>query len=174
MPNFEPVIPNAGLQTYSDIVIGWISGGLHDAKIHLYQNDYFVVPGSVLSDFVEATNPGLTGKPLPVPVQFGLDLNGRFDWIFPTVTFTITAGPFPAYAFGFWVDCLDPITGLTGLLWAQRFPTGVAFHASGDAVPVNMFQSFGQCPPDAGPYFKRPHAFPDRRVRVGSKLWPQK
>lgn len=171
---FFPVIPVAGEETYSDLVMGWISGGANAAKIHLYANDYVPDRTTVLANFVEATNPGLTAKALPVAVKVGSDPRGRFNWTFPTITFTITAGPYPAYVFGFWVDCNDPVTGLTGLLWAQRFPTGFAFHAGGDSLPVNIFQSFGQCPPDAGPYANHPHRIPDRRVRQGSKLWPPK
>lgn len=169
---FEPIIPNAGLLTFSDIVMSWIGGGANAAKVHLFSNDYAPDAATTLSSFAEASNAGLTARPTPTPTRLGLDPLGRVDWIFPTVSFTITAGPYPAYVFGFWVDCTDPETDLTGLLWAQRFPTGFVFRQAGDAIQVNMFQSFGQCPPGAGPYTQFPHRIPDRRVRKGAKLWP--
>jgi hypothetical protein len=46
---------------------------------------------------------------------------------------------------GYYVYCTDPITGLPGLLWAQRFPTSFAFLVAGNSLPVPLQLSLAQC-----------------------------
>lgn len=172
--SLQPVIPLAGLATYSDILMLWISGGANNATINLYANDYWPDFTTSLDNFEPTTNAGLGPQPLPTATRVGLDVVGRFDWTFPNVIFTIAAGPYPANVWGYWVQCADPYTGEIGLLWAQRFPTGYSFNTLGSSLPVNVFQSFGVCPPSAGPYTQLPRPIPDSRVRHGVQLWPPK
>lgn len=165
--HFGPRIPFAGLQTYSDIVMAWIGGGAHHAKIHLFANDFWPNNATVLADFIEATNPGLTAQPTPAATPVGIDVVDRYDWTFAAVTFTVSGGPYPAAVYGYWIDCDDPVTGQTGLLWFERFPSGIAFNFAGQSYTINPFHSFGMCSNTAGPYTQLPEPTPriQRRKR---------
>ena len=143
-----PVIPLAGQLTYSHIVINWIANGANNAQVHLFSNNLEILPTTTLANFVGVTNPGLTPQPTPVAINDGPNNVGQYVWRFAPITFTAAGGPYPLLVWGYWIDVVDPVTGLQALLWAQSFPTGVAFLRNGDSYTFNLFQVFGTCTPN--------------------------
>ena len=54
-------------------------------------------------------------------------------------------GPVPVSAWGYWVDCIDPITGLRALLWCQQWDQFFSWLAVGQNYPLNLSLGLGQC-----------------------------
>ena len=140
-----PVIPQAGVQTWSDLAMWALYQPGVDARVSLYTNFYTPSAASTLGDFVSPTAPGLLPQDLPPAIRGMVDTNGRTVWSWPLIPFTSSGGGLPVQAWGYYVYCTDPITHLPALLWAQRLVNSFGFIAPGNTLNIPLSTSFGQC-----------------------------
>lgn len=144
-PAWLPVIPAAGVQTWSDLAMWALTLPGVNPKVSLFTNFYQPTQQSVLTDFTAPTAPGLAARALPAAIRGGTNPCARATWTWPVVTFTAGGGGLPVMIWGYYVYCTDPLTNVTALLWAQRLVTAFAFTVAGDALPIPLAVSFGQC-----------------------------
>lgn len=143
--DFLPLIPYDGLNGFADIIMSYLQRPAAVARVHLFANSYTPNVLTVVGDFTESAAVGLGPIPLPAPINRGVDEGAKDVWEFPTVNWTATGLGLPAVVYGMWVDCLDPITAGTRVLWAQRFVSPVALVAAGDQVKFTLSLGFNQC-----------------------------
>ena len=144
-PELLPVIPAAGLRTMSDLVIWAMQQPAVNAQISLFTNFYQPSPTTTLADLTSPTAAGLEGRSLPIPTYSGLNVDGRTVWTWPATVFTATGPGLPVQVWGYYVSCIDPITGQPGLLWAQRLVHSFGFVNPGDHLDLPLVLSTGQC-----------------------------
>lgn len=140
-----PQIPLAGLKTEIDMFLWALAQPAIATRLHLFTNQVWPDSATVLTDFVEATAPGLTEQSVPLPVSVLPDGYGRWVATWVPIVYTSLGGGLPESVQGWWLDALDPLTSARGLLWAQRLPTPFAFLVAGDVFSVPLQLSLGQC-----------------------------
>ena len=144
-PLWLPVTPAAGLVAWSDLAM-WALGlpGV-SPMVSLYTNDYQPTNASVLTDFASPVASGLLPMPIGMAHRVNVNALGRAQWSWPNVVFTAAGAGLPVHVWGYYVYINDPITGLPGLLWAQRFPRSFGFLAAGNSLPIPLNSSWGAC-----------------------------
>lgn len=140
-----PVVPRAGVQTWSDLAMWALQYSEWGAAVSLYTNFYTPDAMSQLSNFTPPTAPGLAAHQLPQPTFIGIDINGRAVWEWPPVNFVAGGPGLPVHVWGYYVYLTDPLTEQLALLYAQRFVNSWAFLTTGDTLPVALATSFAQC-----------------------------
>lgn len=140
-----PLIPYQGLNGFMDIIMFAIQNGRLNSAVHLFTNDFVPDVNTRKTDFVETNAGGMGGQALPIPTNIGVDVTGCDIWLFPQMVYTATGPNLPAVLYGFWVDCTDPITALTTLLWCQRFENAQAAIAVGNTVKFVPSLGMAQC-----------------------------
>lgn len=128
-----------------DVLVWALQNGLHGTRVRLYSNDYWPVKESVRASFTELSGGGYVAKPTGIPVNLGTDVTGRNVWQFPETLWTATGAGLPVVAFGYWVDFIDPLTGGTRVLQAQRFNAPIAWLNVGDKVRFSLSWGGKQC-----------------------------
>jgi hypothetical protein len=113
--------------------------------VHLFVNDYYPDLATTAGDFDDCFAPGLVAQPLSAAIDQGVDGNGRDIRLFATMNFRAAAGTFPVIAYGYWVDCISPLTGLRTLLWYQRWDVPFGWYAVGQNYPLNLTLGGNQC-----------------------------
>ena len=146
-PAWLPVTPAAGSQTFADLIVWALSQNVVLGRVTLYSNFLTPTSASVLADFTPITAAGLGPQLLGAATPGLIDHCGRALWTWPNIVFTAAGGGLPVQAWGYFVSCTDPITGMTALLWAQRLVTPFAFLAAGNALPVPLTLTLGPCGP---------------------------
>ncbi len=141
----NPIIPYAGRVALLDLVISAIQNGGRQSKCLLWTAPFPPSDNTVLTDFVGLTADGLTGQALPVATFAGVNVSGRAIWTFATLNYTSTGPGLPTIAYGYWVQCSDPVTNQQALLWFQQFDTPFVWRNPGDNLPVNLSLSLSQC-----------------------------
>lgn len=140
-----PTLPLAGLKTSIDLFLWALAQPNIATRLHLFTNQVWPNTWTVLTDFVEATAPGLSAQSVPLPATIAADGTGRWLATWTPIVFTAAGGGLPEAVQGWWLDALDPLTSVRGLLWAQRLPTPFAFLAAGNNLAVPLQLSLGQC-----------------------------
>lgn len=144
-PLWLPVIPWAGVQTWSDLAMWQLIQPLTGAKVSLFTNFYQPESQSALANFTAPTAGGLLPIQLPTPTRLPVDNCGRARWQFPNIVFTATGPGLPEMIWGYYVYCRDPWTGQAGLLWAQRLINAWGFVSAGQQLSIPLSTSFAQC-----------------------------
>lgn len=129
-----PVIPDNGKTGFMGAILKAISSGANTATVHLFQNNITPDSSTVIGTFVEATAGGMGSQPTPSATDSGVIPGGIDNWIFGPMTWTATGSGLPQTIYGYWVDFVDPTTGLAAMLWAQRFDTPQALTAAGQPI----------------------------------------
>lgn len=142
-PNYLPIVPTASLISLGNLAIWALAQARVAAMVSLYTSFYQPLPTSTLADFTSPIAPGLLPQPLPPATPLGIDPFGNADWTFGPITWTAAGGGLPTPAWGYYVWCTDPITGMATLLWAQRFVTSFVFNVAGNKLTVPLYLSLG-------------------------------
>jgi hypothetical protein len=145
-----PIIPATSKIAWSHLlgytmIGGNITQALAAARVHLWTG--FVVPalGITNANLIELAVPGYSAQALAGPVTYSVDWQGNGLVTFKTVNFTGFTGGLPCNALGFFVDYLDPVTGLTALLWAQQWDSPFVWLNSGNNYPLVPQLRASQC-----------------------------
>lgn len=141
----RPVIPYCGRAGFADLAVGSLRAGANSSRVSIFGNDFWPTDSSTLANFVGLTATGLTSQPLPATTTFGFNAGGRAIWQFATINFTAAGSGLPAVGYGYWVDCIDPITSTRVLLWYQRWDQPFAWLAPGNNYPLNLSLGGTQC-----------------------------
>jgi hypothetical protein len=128
-----------------DLLVWALRNGGHSSKVHLYANDYWPVPETVVASFVEFSGGGYVPKTPGIPVNLGIDVTRRNVWQFPETIWTATGSSGLVVAYGYWADFLDPLTGGIRILQAQRFQAPQVFLNAGDKIRFVLTWGGAQC-----------------------------
>jgi hypothetical protein len=145
MGTYLPVVPNDGLIGFTDVIVQAIANGNNNSRIHLYANDYWPYPGTLLGDFVELVGAGYLPAVPGDPSNLGVDVTRRDVWLFPETVFTANPSGLPVLAYGYWLDFFDPLTAVTRVLWAQRFQAPQALLVAGQQIRFTLSFGGAQC-----------------------------
>lgn len=144
-PAWLPVVSAEGMQTWSDLAIWALQFIQSGAEVALFTNFYQPQSDSTYANFILATAAGVGPQTLPAAVSKGINPAGRALWKWPVVTFTASGAGLPELIWGYVVSCIDPFSGQRQMLWAQRLVNSFGFVNPGDALPIPLALSLGQC-----------------------------
>jgi hypothetical protein len=128
-----------------DLLAWSLANGHNNCRVHLFANDYQPDANTVLASFIELSGAGYLPKPTGNPTNLGVDLTRRDVWQFPDLIWTATGVGLPVIAYGYWVDFLDPLTGGTRVLWAQKFQAAQALWLAGQTIRFALSWGGKQC-----------------------------
>lgn len=123
------VVPDVGeLYVLASWIIGYPPSSL---RMHLYQNAYTPVQGSVIGDFTEATFSGYASVSMTLGTPTEVSHKAKSVAVAPSV-FTHNGGGTSNTIYGYYVQ--DSFTG--DLVWAERFGSSQLMAVNGDSISV--------------------------------------
>lgn len=146
-----PFIPNEGLSGIMAVLWSHLIAGGDSCKVRLFKLPIVYSPSLHWTDFTECDFAGYAPRNLPTPTDQGLGVFPIDTWRFPTITWDLWGLPGQT-VWGYWIDCIPPLTGQRTVLWAQQFGTPFAFVNVFDLFPLILTPGLVQgpyCPPAA-------------------------
>lgn len=128
------IIPAAGKVGIMTAVMTLLSND-PSTTVHLYALPITFSDATVLSDFTECVFDGYVPASSPIATDQGVDSEGIDQWLYSPVTFSATGpGGLPAVAFGYWIQWINPATGLPLLLWCEAFGSAWTWTTAGQIL----------------------------------------
>jgi hypothetical protein len=132
------IIPNIGKVGLMDVVMSVLSGN-PTATVHLFQNPLTLGLATVLGDFIESNFVGYVPAELPAQTDEGIVPPGQDSRVYNMVSFSCTGGALlPQPVYGYWVQWLNPVSGLPELLWCELFGSPWSFTAAGQFLTFQL------------------------------------